>query len=97
MRLSLIRTGILTLGMAAVAWLAVDRVKPLAARPTDLQSGAGPYQLAVSGPGDWVVLNTVTGRFEHWVLTGDRYLVETSQFGGTDRTEIRYVVGGRGR
>jgi len=97
MSIALIRTAIVTLGLAAVAWLAVDRVKPLAAEPTELQAGAGPYRLGVSGPGDWVILNTGTGSFEHWVLVGDRYLVESSHFGATDKTEIRYVVGGRGR
>ena len=83
-----IACSVVLLGLAAAAGAAVADARPAAAV-------IGPYQIATATAGEWVIVNTTTGRFERWVYTGERYTIEASGFGEDGFTDVRFVRVGR--
>lgn len=82
-----IACSVALLGLTAAAGAAVANAGPAAVN--------GPYQIATAAPGEWVIVNTQTGRFERWVYTGERYTIEASGFGEDGFTDVRFVRVGR--
>ena len=85
---------VIACAVALISLLVAARAALADPRAT-MQTGTGPFQVSAPTTGEWVIINTHTGRFERWVFTGERYTVEASSFGGDGFTSLRYVRVGR--